>query len=81
MSDLGNDVQRDASAGITGISHMMERLHNSENSRGNQASVSHHSAESSVTKQDNQHNTGTLGDNPLIISPSPTSHTASSLSN
>ncbi|XVF55915.1 hypothetical protein PTKIN_Ptkin06aG0074100 [Pterospermum kingtungense] len=81
MSDHGNEVQRDATAGITSVSSMMERLQTRENSRGNQTSVSHHSAESSVTEQDNQQNTGSLGDNPLSVGPSPASHSASSLSN
>ncbi|XWS59344.1 hypothetical protein CRYUN_Cryun08bG0113600 [Craigia yunnanensis] len=81
MSDLGNDVRREVSAGIASVSHMMERLETSENSGENQASVSHHLAESSVTVQDNQNNTGTHADNPSSISPSPASHAASSLSN
>ncbi|XP_022744986.1 E3 ubiquitin-protein ligase RHF2A-like isoform X2 [Durio zibethinus] len=81
MSDFGNEVRREVSTGIATVSRMMEHLETSENSRGNQASVSHHLAESSVTEQDNQHNTGMRGDNPLSISPSPPSHAASSLSN
>ena len=81
MSDLGNEVRREVSAGIASVSRMMERLETSENSRENQASVSHHLAESSVTEQDNQHNAGMLGDNPLSISPSPALHATSSLSN
>ncbi|XVF07491.1 hypothetical protein REPUB_Repub06bG0143600 [Reevesia pubescens] len=81
MSDLGNEVRREVSEGIASASRMMERLETSENGRENQASVSHHLAESSVTEQDNQHNTGMHGDNPLTISPSPASHAASSPSN
>ncbi|XWS66546.1 hypothetical protein CRYUN_Cryun05aG0209000 [Craigia yunnanensis] len=81
MSDIGNEDRREVSAGIASVSRMMDRLETSENSRENQASVSHHLAESSVTERDNQHNTGKLGDNPLSISPSPASHAASSLSN
>ncbi|XVE96238.1 hypothetical protein REPUB_Repub02eG0204500 [Reevesia pubescens] len=77
-SDLGNDVQREVSAGIASVSRMMEHLETSENSRENQASVSHHFAESSVAEQDNQHNRGTHVDNHISPSPAPA---ASSLSN
>ncbi|XP_022766913.1 E3 ubiquitin-protein ligase RHF2A-like isoform X2 [Durio zibethinus] len=80
MSHLGNEVRREVNAGIASVSRMMERLETSKNNRENQASVSHHLAESSVTEQDNQHNAGAHGDNPLSTSPSPASHAASSLS-
>ncbi|XWS56103.1 hypothetical protein CRYUN_Cryun09bG0057600 [Craigia yunnanensis] len=81
MSDLGNEVRREVSADIASVSRMMEHLETSENSRENQASVSHHLAESSVTVHDNQQNTGTPGDNLLSISSSSASHATSSLSN
>ncbi|XVE75835.1 hypothetical protein DITRI_Ditri12bG0123300 [Diplodiscus trichospermus] len=81
MSDLGNEVGRDVSAGIASVSRMMEHLETREISRENQASASHHLAESSVTEQDNQHNTVIHGDNPLSISPARASHATSSLSN
>ncbi|XP_022746879.1 E3 ubiquitin-protein ligase RHF2A-like isoform X2 [Durio zibethinus] len=79
MSDIGNEVRREVSAGIASVSRMMERLETRENIRENQASVSHHLAQSSVTEQTNQHNTGTRGDNPSNISPSPASHTVAYL--
>ncbi|XP_039016098.1 E3 ubiquitin-protein ligase RHF2A-like, partial [Hibiscus syriacus] len=58
MSDIGNEVLREVSAGIASVSRMMERLEINGNNRENQASASRHSAESSVTEQGNQHNTG-----------------------
>ncbi|XVF76044.1 hypothetical protein PTKIN_Ptkin13bG0235300 [Pterospermum kingtungense] len=81
MSDIGNEVRREVSAGMATVSRLMDRLENRGNSRENQASESHHTAESSVGEQDDQRNTRTHGDNPLSISPSPTLHAASSLSN
>ncbi|OMO68643.1 Zinc finger, RING-type [Corchorus olitorius] len=76
MSDLGNEVRREVNAGIATVSRLMERLETRENS---QASVSNRMAETSVTQQDNQNNTG--GDDPLSISPTRAPHVASSLSN
>ncbi|KAL4341961.1 hypothetical protein GQ457_08G017170 [Hibiscus cannabinus] len=80
MSDIGNEVRREVSAGIASVSRMMERLEINGNNRENQASVSHHSAESSITEQGNQHNTGRNRDNPLTIVPSRPPHATSSLS-
>ncbi|GMJ14764.1 RING-H2 group F2A [Hibiscus trionum] len=80
MSDIGNEVRREVSAGIASVSRMMERLEINGNNGENQASVSHHSAESSVTEQGNQHNTGRNRDNPSTIVPSRPPHATSSLS-
>ncbi|XP_021289395.1 E3 ubiquitin-protein ligase RHF2A-like isoform X1 [Herrania umbratica] len=79
MSDLGNEVRREVSAGIASVSRMMERLETRENDSPNEASVSNHLAESSITEQDNQHNAGNHGDNPLSISPTPASHAVANL--
>lgn len=81
MPDIRNGARREASAGIAGVSQMIEHLDTTENSRQNQASVSHLSAGSSITERDNQHTAGTRGDNPLSISPSHASRAACSLSN
>ncbi|XP_016671410.1 E3 ubiquitin-protein ligase RHF2A isoform X1 [Gossypium hirsutum] len=76
MSDIGNEVLREMSAGIASVSRMMERLEINGNSRENQAaSLSQHLSESSVTEQDNQRNTGPRG-----IIPSRPPHATSSLS-
>lgn len=76
MSDIGNEVRREVSAGIASVSRMMERLEINGNSRENQpASLSQYLSESSVTEQDNQHNTGPRG-----IIPSRPPHATGSLS-
>ncbi|GMI71120.1 RING-H2 group F2A [Hibiscus trionum] len=74
MSDIGNEVRREVSAGIASVSRMMERLEINGNNRENQASVSHHSAQSSATEQGNQRNTGRNRDRPLTIVPSRPPH-------
>ncbi|KAE8717066.1 E3 ubiquitin-protein ligase RHF2A [Hibiscus syriacus] len=79
MPAVGNEAWREASAGISSVSRMMEHPETDENSRQKQHSMLHHSAGSSNTELRNR-------DNPLSISPSPSPspspalHAASSLS-
>ncbi|KAE8700908.1 hypothetical protein F3Y22_tig00110551pilonHSYRG00141 [Hibiscus syriacus] len=80
MSDIGNEVRREVSAGIASVSRMMDRIEINGNNSENQASVPHHSVESSVTEQANQHNTGRNRDVPLTIVPSRPPHASSPLS-
>ncbi|KAE8680617.1 RING-H2 group F2A isoform 2 [Hibiscus syriacus] len=80
MSDIGNEVRREVSAGIASVSRMMERLEINGSNRENQASASCQSTESSLTEQGNQHNTGRNRDNPSTIVPSRPPHATSSLS-
>uniref|UniRef100_A0A5B6Z2T3 RING-type E3 ubiquitin transferase n=1 Tax=Davidia involucrata TaxID=16924 RepID=A0A5B6Z2T3_DAVIN len=81
VADLGSEVRREVNAGIATVSHMMEHLETTENSRTNTASVSNSLEDSSVPDLGNQRIVETGCNNSLSESNIQASCAASSASN
>lgn len=80
MSDIGAEVRREVSAGISSVSRLMERLETRENSRASEASVANNLADGSGAHQINQNSADRHRENTLTNDNIPTACAASSAS-
>lgn len=65
MSDIGAEVRREVGAGISSVSHLMERLETREDGRAGQVSIANNLADGSGTQQSNLNNAERQRENTL----------------
>ncbi|KAF3442780.1 hypothetical protein FNV43_RR16697 [Rhamnella rubrinervis] len=78
MSDIGAEVRREVSAGISSVSRLMERLETRENGGADQVSIANNLADGSGTQQSNQNNAERQRENTSLTNSSITTSCAAS---